>query len=266
VRPKWLALLAVVLLAATGMSLLGQWQLDRARSRGERQAENEHASPRPIGDVLRARQTFPGEAQGARVSARGTWDGQRQLLVADRGLDGRDGFWVLTPLLLADGSGVPVVRGWVADPADARRPSGTADVLGRLEPTEPPAQRDPGQTSGLPAGQVERVDGPELVGRWPYPLTTGYVVAERQTPQAADRLAPVPPEPEPTGLAWRNLAYALQWWAFAAFGLFFWWRLVRDEHEGRIRPGAQPPDPAGRTPVPVGEHGAAQHGPPGAQP
>jgi hypothetical protein len=51
------------------------------------------------------------------------------------------------------------------------------------------------------------------------------------------------PPPEPgTGLAWRNLSYALQWWAFALFGLFFWWRLVRDDHHGRLRGGDPGPD------------------------
>ena len=36
----------------------------------------------------------------------------------------------------------------------------------------------------------------------------------------------------------QNMGYALQWPAFAVFGLFFWWRTVRDA----IRPrGATPP-------------------------
>lgn len=36
----------------------------------------------------------------------------------------------------------------------------------------------------------------------------------------------------------QNMGYALQWPAFALFGLFFWWRTVRDA----VRPrGATPP-------------------------
>jgi DNA-binding transcriptional regulator of glucitol operon len=26
----------------------------------------------------------------------------------------------------------------------------------------------------------------------------------------------------------QNFGYSIQWWAFAAFALFFWWRLIRD--------------------------------------
>src|SRR5690349_9576284 len=123
------------------MAFLGQWQLHRARERGAQAEEREHQRTKPLAEVLVARQSFPGRAEGARVEARGTWDGARQLLVAGRTLGGRTGFWVLTPLKLADGSGVGVVRGWVAtaDDAAVAAPSGAVTVTGRLEPTEPPA-------------------------------------------------------------------------------------------------------------------------------
>jgi cytochrome oxidase assembly protein ShyY1 len=251
-RPRWLALLVVVLLAATGMAFLGQWQLDRARQRGAAAEAREQSRVRPVGDVLTARRTFPGEAAGARVEARGAWDPDRQVLVAGREQGGRTGFWVVTPLRLPDDSGVAVVRGWVAsatDPAAAASPSGTVTVVGRLEPAEPPAQRAPGEAGGLPEGQVERLSSTELIARWPYPLLTGYLIAESQRPPAAAPApGPVPPPPPETGLAWQNLSYAVQWWAFALFGLFFWWRLVRDDHAGTLRQ-----DPAGAAPEPVGD-------------
>jgi cytochrome oxidase assembly protein ShyY1 len=236
-------LLGVVLVAATGMSLLGQWQLDRARQRGAEAETAQQSRVRPIEDVVRPRVTFPGDAAGARVVARGEWDGGRQLLVAGRDLGGRSGFWVLTPLRLADGSGVGVVRGWVpaADDAAAAAPAGPVTVTGRLEPAEPAAPRAPGEGTGLPAGQLRRVAATDLIAAWPYPLVTGYVIAESQAPPAAAPApVPVPAEAPETGLAWQNLSYAVQWWAFALFGLFFWWRLVRDDHAGRLRGGGRP--------------------------
>ena len=54
-RPRWLALLVVVLAAATGMSMLGQWQLERARERGriaEAEREARQARPVPLDQVL----------------------------------------------------------------------------------------------------------------------------------------------------------------------------------------------------------------------
>ena len=246
-RPRWLALLAVVLLAATGMSWLGRWQLERAQQRGTAAEQRRlDGSPRPLPEVLRARRPFPGSAADARVVASGSWDGGRQLLVAGRRIGDATGFWVLTPLRLADGSAVPVVRGWVpsaGDPAVAA-PTGQVEVTGTLRPAEPPADAAPGAGSGLPAGQIARVDVTVLVQRWPYPLLTGYLVQSGQQPPAA---APAPrpvPAQAPAGIAWRNVSYAVQWWLFAAFGLFLWWRVVRDDHVARAAttpgPGAGP--------------------------
>jgi cytochrome oxidase assembly protein ShyY1 len=248
-RPRWLALLAVVLLAATGMAFLGQWQLDRAREHGRAPAERQvreqlRATAKPVQQVLAPRQTFPKDAVNVRVEATGTWAPEHRLLVADRMLSGRRGYWVLVPLRLADGSAVPVVRGWVAsvdDPAAAGPTGGTGStgrtvrVVGWLEPTEPPVQRAPGQASGLPADQLERITAPDLVNRWPFPLITGFVVQQTQAPATGPAPAVVPPPTAEGGLDLQNLSYAVQWWLFAAFGIFLWWRLVRDDHRGELR-------------------------------
>jgi cytochrome oxidase assembly protein ShyY1 len=84
---------------------------------------------------------------------------------------------------------------------------------------------------------------------WPYPLADGYVVQTSASPSSGDGLRAVPPDP-PAGLAFQNLSYALQWWLFSAFGLFFWWRLVRDDHRGTLH-ASEPPAAAG---PPVGDH------------
>jgi cytochrome oxidase assembly protein ShyY1 len=241
-RPRWSALLVVVLLAATGMALLGQWQLDRARENRQRPAEaaqraRERAVPRPLGQVLAPRQTFPKSAVGVRVEETGRWDGARRLLVTGRDQGGRAGFWVLVPLRRADGSAVPVVRGWVAsasDPAAAGPVGEGVRVVGLLQPSEPPARRAPGVGTGLPAGQIDRITATDLVNLWPYPLTTGFVVQQEQSPATGPAPAPVPPPPVDGGWDLQNLTYAVQWWLFAALGLFLWWRLVRDDHRGQL--------------------------------
>jgi DNA-binding transcriptional regulator of glucitol operon len=45
----------------------------------------------------------------------------------------------------------------------------------------------------------------------------------------------------------QNFGYSIQWWLFAAFGLFFWWRLVRDA----ARRAEIAADPSLAEPVPV---------------
>lgn len=245
-RPRWLALLVVVLLAATGMARLGEWQLSRARDRGNETAVERAASPAvPLTSLLAARQSLPPDAAGRRVSVQGRWDGARQVLVVDRLQAGVRGLWVLTPLRLDDGSAVAVVRGWTATadaPAasTASLPSGPVTVEGVLRPGEAAADRAPGETSGLPSGQVDRIDFATFVQDWDFPLFTGYVVA---TSPLTPGLAAVPPVASGGGgLAWQNLSYALQWWLFALFGLFLWFRLVRDDHRGLLRkkPDADP--------------------------
>lgn len=258
-KPRWLALFVVVLVVAGFMARLGQWQWDRAHDNAASNVARTLARPPvPLGQVLTARQTFTGAAADRAVVAEGGYDAARQVLVADRRLAGETGWWVLTPLVLDDGSAVGVVRGWVAaadNPAAAvgAVPAGRVALTGYLRPAEPPADRAPGQTSGLPAGQIDRVDLTQLIDRWPWPLLTGYVVLTGHlaldgaaVPAVAPSLRAVPAIPEGRGgLDLRNLSYALQWFLFAAFGLFMWWRLVRDDHAGTLHDQPSEPTPEG---------------------
>ena len=242
-KPRWLALLAAVLVAAAVMARLGEWQLDRARQKGEqdRIRTAQAHPPVPLSSLVTARTAVPESAADRRVSVQGTWDGSRQLLVPGRRLGDATGLWVLTPLRLPDGSGVPIVRGWVPDAgspaADPRSlPTGRVDVTGVLQPTEDVTELNPGDASDVPAGEVALAAAPLLVQHWSYPLVTGYVVQTAASPAATPALAAVPPSTGSGGLALQNLSYAFQWWLFSAFGIFFWWRIVRADHHGRLRP------------------------------
>jgi surfeit locus 1 family protein len=242
-RPRWQGLLLVALVAASVMVLLGHWQLGRAREHGREPVERlaraqVTAVPKPLAQVIRARQTFPREAVNLRVIATGYWDYAHRLLITDRTLNGRDGYWVLVPLKLADGSALPVVRGWVASPADPAAtgstgtpgPAGAVQVVGLLQPTEAPLDHTPGQADRLPADQLARIAATDLVNDWPFPLITGFLVQQSQTPATGPAPAPVPPPTPDSGLDLLNVFYAFQWWLFAGVTLFFWWRLVRDDH------------------------------------
>ncbi|HEY6796896.1 MAG TPA: SURF1 family protein [Kineosporiaceae bacterium] len=242
-KPHWLALLVLALGLATGMAALGQWQLDRFRENSRRQAV-QAATSRPaveLGSLLRARQTFTNADADRPVTAAGHWDAGRQLVVVDRYLNGVRGLWVLTPLVLDDGSAVAVVRGWVpsaTDPAASPGglPGGPVHIAGVLRPGEPPVDHPPGAGNGLPAGQLDGVDLTQLVQLWPEKLVTGYVVlTDAQPPAGGPTLRPVPATaPSNQAVAWQNLSYAVQWFVFAGFLLLLWFRLVRDDHRGRL--------------------------------
>src|SRR4051794_29528643 len=88
------------------MAALGNWQLQRARENARQDTVRADAGRPavPLTSLLRPRQSFTNAVADRPVTATGRWDGAHQLLVADRLLAGRRGWWVLTPLRLADGS------------------------------------------------------------------------------------------------------------------------------------------------------------------
>ncbi|MFB4278828.1 SURF1 family protein [Nonomuraea sp. MTCD27] len=234
-RVMGLHLLTIGVLVA--FIMLGRWQLGVFQDSGKPRASTDPA-PVAVASLAQVGVQMNGEAVGRRVTVEGVYEAGRQLLVADRRADvdapggnvSRDqGYWVLTPLKLDDGTLVPVVRGWVAeadDPAVAAVPQGRVALAGRLRPQQgtDSVQR---RAEGLPAGQVQTVSTGELVNLWSGErVRTGYVVAQ----PASGSLAQVKVAPPVTGgtLTWRNLAYAANWWIFAGFAVFMWFHFVRD--------------------------------------
>jgi cytochrome oxidase assembly protein ShyY1 len=217
--------------------LLGRWQLGVFQDSGKPHAA---VDPTPVGvsTLAQVGAQLTAEAVGRRVTAEGTYEAGRQLLVADREPDvdapggnasHDQGFWVLTPLRLDDGTMVPVVRGWAAkadDPAVAAVPQGRVTVAGRLRPQEgtDAVQRRAG---GLPAGQVQTVSTGELINLWTgQKLRSGYLVAQPSSGSLAQVQIRAPQQGGT--LTWRNLAYAANWWIFAGFAVFMWFHFVRD--------------------------------------
>ncbi|MBT0994396.1 SURF1 family protein [Cellulomonas sp. DKR-3] len=252
-----IGLLLLLLSAAAVCGLLGAWQLDRAEVRGHaaqerHEAERAAAPPVPLADELAPQTPFRGELVARKVAVTGHYEAAGQLLVPDRVHDGVTGYLVLTPLRV-DGSGaaaggsttgsgavLPVVRGWVADPADAGTPpAGEVDAVGYLQASEQSGD-------GVEGGQVTAISSAELVGEWGGPIYTGYLVLVSSDPAQDDALVLLDPPSVPgAGLNIQNLAYAAQWWIFGGFAVLLWWRMVRDEarggHPDRVVAAGPPP-------------------------
>jgi surfeit locus 1 family protein len=229
--PRWWAWHLLLVVALVAMGWLGWWQLRSFEDRGTEEARPERvvgidAVTAPGG---RLRAGDPGRV----VTARGTWEGARQVTVPDRDLGGRVGAWVVTPL--RTGAGVlPVVRGWV--PRGARvplPPAGAVSARGVLQESESAADASP--TTVPSRRQVPYVATVTLLEVLPYDpaeLYDGYLALRSTDP--ADPAAPrtVEASTAPGGHPgqvgrWRNLAYALQWWLFAAAAVFFWAAVLR---------------------------------------
>jgi cytochrome oxidase assembly protein ShyY1 len=181
------------------------------------------------------------------VSAQGTYDAARQVLVPGRLHGGQTGYWVVSAFAVTGAptlSGVaaspqtwiPVARGWVADAADAPAPpSGTIELTGRLLPSEAPVAG----TAAAP-GEATAVSVAELINYWEISSYPGFIAATAEIVNGADvSPAAVPgdllplqigPQPPAQQINWLNLFYSLEWVVFAGFALFIWWRLVKDDH------------------------------------
>jgi cytochrome oxidase assembly protein ShyY1 len=232
---RWLGLLVVAVLVAAGCVAMGRWQLDRLSDRHERNdlvERNVDARPVPPGAVLRVGREPRADDQYARVRATGTYDLDGQLLVRTRPYEGQVGFHVLTPFVTDDGPALLVDRGWVPDGPTAQDvpdvpapPSGRVTVTARVRPSEPAST-----TGTPPPGQVTRIHGPTIAATLPYDVYGGFVELTREspTPDEAPSLLP-PPEPAEGP----HLAYAFQWFLFAALALGGYVILARREAADR---------------------------------
>ena len=156
-----------------------------------------------------------------------------------RMLRDRRGYWVVTPLVVrSTGARIAVVRGFVTDPGQAVAPSTATEVTvsGTLAPGESPTGDSAQADSTLPDGQMAVLYLSVLVNRWPGTLYNAFVFGTAEQPDVTSVVSPAvqrvpPPALVGGGLSWRNAAYALQWWAFALFAAYMWWRMVRDDYE-----------------------------------
>ena len=239
IEPRASRARAVVTLLATlaGVALaarLGFWQLDRADQKIALQASLVARGRDPALDgAALARAPLAAEAQHhRRTSLRGRWLADRSVLLDNRQMDGKVGFFVVTPLALSPGSGVVLVqRGWAARnfgdrtalPALAT-PDGIVAVEGIVAPAPSRLFEFADAASGpirqnLDIASFARGTGLDLL-----PLS----VVQQDVPGApGDGL--LRHWPAPAADVQKNYGYALQWFAMAAgiAFLYVWYRLIR---------------------------------------
>jgi surfeit locus 1 family protein len=227
-----LAMLVGVVLTAR----LGFWQLSRAAEKEQRHAAIMAQMAEPVLDtaaVLGQPSYFKSLHQ--RVVLQGEWLPEHTLYLDNRAMNGRAGFWVLTPLQLNASTRVLVQRGWVPRhqldrtllPA-IQTPGGWVQVNGRIAP--PPSRlmalsQEPQATST--ASGVSKIR--QNLDLDTYASDTGGALAAvvLQTDAASDGL--LREWPEITAGVEKNLAYAFQWFALAALQLmlYIWFQFIQ---------------------------------------
>lgn len=250
--PRWLGLLALILVAAAVMVMLGDWQYGRYQERSEvnkRIDANSEAAPVPIAQVMPAPDGSPGtagptppaSAEYTPVTVTGRYDTENVILVRGRTVSSRVGFEVLTPLVLTDGTAVLVDQGWVppgkggarAAPELPALPPGDVTVTGLLRLPE-----GGGEVSRRD-GQLEtrRIEVAKIARELPYPVHGGYLMLTEQDPPADPAFAPVPIRHENN---WQNGIYAFQWWLFALMAVVGFGYLAYREAHATDTPRKQP--------------------------
>jgi cytochrome oxidase assembly protein ShyY1 len=178
-------------------------------------------------EVMGSDDPFPGLMTGHPVELSGAWVPGGTVYVAGREHDGVDGYWVVTPVAVG-GAGrpaIPVVRGWVADPARSPAPpTGEVRLTGWLQPPEGAlglSDDDP-DDDVLPQMRIA-----DIIQHVDQDLYGAYVVDPTpETGLARATLAQLPEAGTTTGL--RNFLYGLEWWIFSGFVVYIWWRHLRD--------------------------------------
>ncbi|GAP36323.1 cytochrome oxidase biogenesis protein Surf1 [Piscinibacter sakaiensis] len=235
------------LVVAAGTARLGVWQLDRAAQKRALQAALDTraaAAPLPQAELATDR-VAAAEQHQRRILLQGRWLPERSVFLDNRQMDGRPGFFVLTPLQLepvpraaAPGSVIWVQRGWVPRDNDVRTrlpavptPPGAVQVAGRVAP--PPARlyQFAADAEGPIRQNLDLDESARSLGRPVLPLT----VVQVEAPPGGDGLRR--DWPAPAADVQKHLGYAFQWFALCALVLllYVWFQLIRPR---RRRPPA----------------------------
>jgi surfeit locus 1 family protein len=276
-RARWLVLVAALAGAAL-TARLGMWQFDRAQqklARAETIRSRADLPPITPAELDLAPQSADSPAESAttadprlqpwlerRIKLYGQWLDALSIYLDNRQMAGRPGFYLLTPLRLADGRVIMVQRGWwPRDPQDRSRvparPAGPATVslTGRI--TAAPARTfslGGGEEHGAIRQNLDVVQYGRSVGLAIEPMLVLQLDAElgvqadaavspRSAPPAtgdpvdvaattpARQLAPalLRSWPLPTADVDKHYGYATQWFALSALILilYVWFQIIR---------------------------------------
>ncbi|MET0729249.1 MAG: SURF1 family protein [Acidimicrobiales bacterium] len=229
--PKWIVRHVLVVILVVTMVVLGFWQLRRLDEKRDYKALVEARQEQPAVEVS---DLIPAAGVGddpvaieavlyRRVRATGTYAADDTVVVENRTYNSAPGAWVLTPLLLDDGSAVVVNRGFIGFDQQGRivapvPPTGRVTVEGLVFPSQERGRFGPTDPDDGRLDVLARVDLGRLAAQVGYDLRPAYVQlvssdpAEPASSGEAALVALGPPEPDEGP----HLGYAVQWFIFAS--------------------------------------------------
>jgi len=236
-RWRRLLLLAATVAGALVTARLGVWQLDRAAQKEALQAAITARAALPVlrgGSALAEAPADAAAQEHRRAQVEGTWLPSLTVHLDNRQMDGRPGFFVLTPLALADGTALLVQRGWRPRDfedrtrlAPLRTPAGIVTMEGRLARGVARLYGFEGAESGPIRQNLELPSFATETGLRLRPLVL------LQTSPADDGLRR--DWPLPAVDVHKHYGYAFQWFALCALilCLHVWFRILRPRWQRR---------------------------------
>ncbi|MEY2402475.1 MAG: hypothetical protein QOD38_26 [Acidimicrobiaceae bacterium] len=250
-RPKWLLSHVLVLALVVVMINLGFWQLrrlDEKKAYNSSVRANESLAVAPIDTLLQPSDPASTGAAVAfrRVTITGEYDRTNEVIVRARSLNERPGVWVATPLRLASGDAVLVVRGFLPTqgtpdfvPPDAEPPTGQVTIDGLVQETQTRGTFGPTDPDGR-LTNIARVDVARVQQQVPYPLYPVWVQLTRSEPAQA---GPEPEAlPEPVLDEGPHLSYAIQWFIFSTIAAAGYPMILRRSARNRGLIDDEPPE------------------------
>jgi surfeit locus 1 family protein len=231
---RTVAVFAAAVLGAALTANLGAWQLRRAAQKVALQTALDARARLPaLSQSELASADAQAQSQHYRaVHLRGHWLPEHSVFLENRQMQGRVGFYLVTPLQLVDQpQAVLVQRGWV--PRDQRdrtllptipTPPGTVDVDGHIAP--PPARLY--EFSAVASGVIrQNLELSSFGSETGLPLAPMSVQQDNSASTAGDGL--LRQWPRPAVDIQMHYGYAFQWFALCALiaGLYVWFQLIR---------------------------------------
>jgi len=252
-KPRWIGFFLLTLAVASVFVLLTRWQFEQSVADQPR-SHAETETPVALTDHYDPGVAMAGDQADQMVTFSGQVDPTTSVQVESRVHENDEvGLWLVSSASVdgaPDDYRIPVVWGWIPEQIEATAEEVTDlfetsvgvaanDVIefeGRLIPGEGPT---PNTNHFIEPKRTQMLATAELVNLWDQNLYAGYVVAETFTVNGTEHTVSgdtgveavaTAPQPEEAQVAWLNVFYAVEWFIFAIFSLYLWWRFVRDDY------------------------------------
>lgn len=226
-RPKWIAVLLLVMLVAAIFAGLMQWQLSRTFVTVG--ISEEELQPKPLSKFAIPGEVFP-DSYDRLATVKVELDQTNRYVVANRlqlrGDEQVAGFWLISNSKVKEtGASLTLAIAFSEEPAELEQlelPDGELDVTGYIQPSDPLVESD-GYLGSVSLGQLVNLYSAEPTPSYPI-----YLIVQEGIQGDFERIR-IGIRSEQLEINWLTAFYAAEWLFFVFAAFYLWWRLVQDQ-------------------------------------